>query len=57
MKMAIAEKGLMVLDAEAGGKAGHAARNDGLNAIYLAMVDVQWFQNYQFKKINPTLGL
>jgi len=56
MKMAIAEKGLMVLDAEVKGKAGHAARNDGLNAIYLAMVDVQWFQNYQFKKINPTLG-
>ena len=40
MKMAIAEKGLMVLDGEVKGKAGHAARNDGLNAIYLAMVDV-----------------
>ncbi|MDB5228526.1 MAG: acetylornithine deacetylase [Bacteroidota bacterium] len=56
MKMAIAEKGLMVLDAEVKGKAGHTARNEGLNAIYLAMVDVHWFQNYQFKKINPVLG-
>lgn len=56
MKMAIAEKGLMVLDGEVKGKAGHAARNEGVNAIYLAMVDVQWFQNYQFKKINPVLG-
>lgn len=56
MKMAIAEKGLMVLDAEVKGKSAHAARNEGVNAIYLAMVDVQWFQNYQFKKINPILG-
>ena len=56
MKMAIAEKGLMVLDGEVKGKAGHAARNDGVNAIYSAMIDVQWFQNYQFKKINPVLG-
>lgn len=56
MKMAIAEKGLIVIDAEVKGKAGHAARNEGLNAIYLAMVDVQWFQNYQFKKNNPVLG-
>ncbi len=56
MKMAIAEKGLMVLDAEVKGKAGHAARNEGVNAIYHAMIDVQWFQNYQFKKINPVLG-
>lgn len=56
MKMAVAEKGLMVLDGIVKGKAGHAARNEGVNAIYLAMVDVQWFQNYQFKKINPVLG-
>jgi len=56
MKMAIAEKGLMVLDGEVKGKAGHAARNEGVNAIYSAMIDVQWFQNYQFKKINPVLG-
>ena len=56
MKMAIAEKGLLVIDGEVKGKAGHAARNEGVNAIYLAMIDVQWFQNYQFKKINPILG-
>lgn len=56
MKMAIAEKGLIVLDAEVKGKAGHAARNEGVNAIYSAMIDVQWIQNYQFKKINSILG-
>ena len=51
MKMAVAEKGLMVIDAEVKGKAGHAARNEGINAIYLALTDIQWFQNYQFKKL------
>ncbi len=56
MKMAIAEKGLIVLDAEVKGRAGHAARNEGVNAIYSAMIDVHWFQNYQFKKINSILG-
>ena len=56
LKMAIAEKGLIVLDAEVKGKAGHAARNEGVNAIYSAMIDVHWFQNYQFKKINSILG-
>ncbi len=56
MKMAVAEKGLMVIDAEVKGKAGHAARNEGINAIYLALTDIQWFQNYQFKKISSVLG-
>lgn len=56
MKMAIAEKGLMVIDAEIKGKAGHAARNEGINAIYLAIKDLQWIENYQFKKINSHLG-
>ena len=56
MKLAVAEKGLLVIDAEVKGKAGHAARNEGVNAIYMAMIDVHWFQNYQFKKINHTLG-
>ncbi len=56
MQLAIAEKGLLVLDCTAHGKAGHAARNEGDNAIYKAMSDIRWFQTYQFAKISPTLG-
>lgn len=56
MDMAIAEKGLLVLDAVVKGKAGHAAREEGENAIYLAMKDVEWFKNYRFPKISPELG-
>lgn len=54
--LAIAEKGLLVLDCVATGKAGHAARNEGENAIYKAMQDINWFQTYQFPKISKTLG-
>ena len=54
--LAIAEKGLLVLDCVATGKAGHAAREEGENAVYKAMQDIQWFQNYQFPKISDTLG-
>ncbi|MFN7118397.1 MAG: M20 family metallo-hydrolase [Saprospiraceae bacterium] len=56
MRMAIAEKGLMVVDAEARGKAGHAARNEGENAIYKALQDIEWIQNQQFEKISDLLG-
>lgn len=56
MQMAIAEKGLLVLDGVIKGKSGHAARNEGNNAIYLAISDIVWFQNFQFKKINQLLG-
>jgi acetylornithine deacetylase/succinyl-diaminopimelate desuccinylase-like protein len=55
-KMAVAEKGLMVLDCVAKGKAGHAAREEGINAIYEAMKDIDWFRNYKFPKVSPTLG-
>lgn len=55
-QMATAEKGLMVLDCIAKGKAGHAAREEGVNAIYEAIKDIQWFQSYQFPKVSPTLG-
>ena len=48
MQPAVAEKGLMVLDCTAIGKAGHAARNEGINAITLAMKDIEWFSTYQF---------
>jgi acetylornithine deacetylase len=54
--LAIAEKGLLVLDCTATGKAGHAAREEGENAIYKAMQDIYWFQNFQFSKISETLG-
>ncbi len=56
MQMAVAERGLMVLDATANGKAGHAARNEGENAIYKAIRDIEWFSNYQFDKVSPLLG-
>jgi acetylornithine deacetylase/succinyl-diaminopimelate desuccinylase-like protein len=54
--LAIAEKGLLVLDCIAHGKAGHAAREEGENAIYKAMVDIEWFKNFQFPKVSDSLG-
>lgn len=56
MQPAIAEKGLMVLDVTAYGKSGHAARNEGINAIYQALEDIQWFKDYQFKEQSELLG-
>lgn len=56
MKMAIAEKGLLVLDCEAEGKTGHAARADGINAISIAMKDIEWLHSYQFPEKSPLLG-
>jgi len=56
MQMAIAEKGLIVLDCETHGKTGHAARNEGVNAIYEAFDDLNWFRTYQFDKISDLLG-
>ena len=56
MHMAIAEKGLMVLDCKATGKAGHAAREEGENALYKAMKDIDWFRTYSFPKVSESLG-
>ena len=56
MKMAIAEKGLMVLDVYAKGISGHAASKLGDNAIYKAMEDIAWFKNYDFERKSSTLG-
>ncbi len=56
MEMAVAEKGLMVLDGRAEGKSGHAAREEGENAIYNALADIEWFRTYQFPEISDTLG-
>lgn len=56
MHPAIAEKGLMVLDVTAFGKAGHAARDEGENAIYKSIKDMEWFRGYRFEKESPLLG-
>jgi acetylornithine deacetylase len=56
MQPAIAEKGLMVLDCEAHGKAGHAARDEGVNAISLAIGDVEWFHTFRFPLKSDLLG-
>lgn len=56
MQPAIAEKGLMVVDMTAHGKAGHAARNEGVNAIYEALDDIRWIRDYRFDKVSALLG-
>lgn len=56
MNPAIAEKGLMVLDCTAKGVSGHAARNEGVNAIYKAIEDINWFRNYKFQNSSELLG-
>lgn len=56
MQMAVAEKGLLVIDAEVKGKAGHAAREEGENALYKALDDLNKIRDYQFKRISPYLG-
>jgi acetylornithine deacetylase len=56
MKLAVAEKGLLVLEGTVKGKAGHAAREEGINAIYLALTDLEKVKNFQFQKISPFLG-
>jgi acetylornithine deacetylase len=55
-QLAIAEKGLMVLDCTVTGKAGHAARDEGENALYNALPDIEWFRTYRFPKVSETLG-
>ncbi len=56
MDMAVAEKGLMVIDAVAPGISGHAAREEGKNAIYVAMDDIECIRNFKFDKISNHLG-
>lgn len=56
MNPAIAEKGLLVLDCTSYGKAGHAARNEGENAIYKAIKDIEWFRTYEFPQTSDLLG-
>lgn len=54
--MATAEKGLMVIDCTVKGVSGHAAREEGVNAIYAALPDIEWFRTYSFPRVSPTLG-
>lgn len=56
MQMAVAEKGLLVLDCHSFGRSGHAAREEGDNAIYKALNDMVWFRDYRFDKTSPLLG-
>lgn len=56
MQPAIAEKGLMVIDCTAEGKAGHAAREEGVNAIYKALPDIEWLRSHEFERVSPLLG-
>jgi acetylornithine deacetylase len=56
MHLAVAEKGLLVLDCVAHGKAGHAAREEGENAIYKALKDIEWFRTFKAPKVSPLLG-
>jgi len=56
LNMAVAEKGLLVLDCIAHGKAGHAARNEGVNALYIAMKDINWLSTFEFPKVSSLLG-
>ncbi|MBN2805236.1 MAG: M20/M25/M40 family metallo-hydrolase, partial [Prolixibacteraceae bacterium] len=56
MKLAVAEKGLLVIDAVVKGKAGHAARNEGINSIYLAMEEIEKIQHFRFPKVSALLG-
>lgn len=56
LEMAVAERGLMVIDCVAPGRAGHAARKEGENALYNAMDDISWIRNYHFSKVSDLLG-
>ena len=56
MQPATAEKGLMVIDVTEEGVAGHAARNEGVNAIYKAIDDINWVRNHRFERESPLLG-
>jgi acetylornithine deacetylase len=56
LKAATAERGLLVIDATAHGISGHAARNEGKNALYLALEDIEKLRRHEFRKISPRMG-
>lgn len=56
MRAATSERGLLVLDGHAAGVSGHAARNEGVNALYIALEDIQKLRGHKFGRISPTMG-
>lgn len=56
MQLAVAERGLMVLDCSAKGRSGHAARDEGDNAIFKAIKDIEWFNTFQFPRVSEEFG-
>ncbi|MDO9374340.1 MAG: M20 family metallo-hydrolase [Ferruginibacter sp.] len=56
LEMAVAERGLMVIDCLSQGRAGHAARNEGENALYKAVDDINWIRNFKFDRVSSLLG-
>ena len=56
MRAATSERGLLVIDGEARGISGHAARGDGDNAIYKALTDIEKLRNYKFDRLSPVMG-
>ncbi len=56
MQLAVAEKGLLVLDCVTHGQAGHAAREEGENAVYKAIPDMEWFRSYRWSRVSDLLG-
>lgn len=56
MDAAVGERGLVVLDCVAKGKSGHAARNEGINALYIALEDIDRLRNLRFPKVSDLLG-
>ena len=56
MRAAIAERGLLVIDAAAEGVSGHAARNEGVNAIYISLEDIAKLRTHEFAKVSPRMG-
>ena len=56
MRAAVGERGLVVLDCTAHGRAGHAARDEGINALYIAADDIAWLRGYRFERCSPLLG-
>lgn len=56
LEMAVAERGLMVIDCTADGRSGHAARNEGENALYKAVDDINWIRNCRFERVSQLLG-
>ena len=56
MKAAVSERGLLVIDATAHGISGHAARNEGKNALYIALEDIEKLRNHEFSKVSPKMG-